>query len=48
MEVQTLKQKKCSLILDASRIIQGTQQTDFPPNAAKTFSQQLALSAHKA
>jgi hypothetical protein len=45
MEIQTLKLGKCSLTLDASRIIQGTQQTDFPPDATTTFSQQLALSA---
>jgi hypothetical protein len=32
MEIQTLKPGKCSLTLDASRIIQGTQQTDFPPD----------------
>jgi hypothetical protein len=48
MEIQTLKPGKCSLTLDASRIIQGTQQTDFPPNATTTFSQQLALSANEA
>jgi hypothetical protein len=48
MEIQTLKPKKCSLTLDASRIIQGTQQTDFPPDATTTFSQQLALSANEA
>jgi hypothetical protein len=45
MEVQTLKPGKCSLTLDDSRIIQGTQQTDFPPDATTTISQQLALSA---
>ncbi|XP_073908749.1 uncharacterized protein [Castor canadensis] len=33
---------------DASRIIQGTQQTDLPPDATTTFSQQLALSANEA
>jgi hypothetical protein len=43
MEIQTLKPGKCSLTLDASRIIQGTQQTDFPPDATSTFSQQLAV-----
>jgi hypothetical protein len=48
MEIETLKPGKCSLTLDASRIIQGTQQTDFPPDAATTFSQQLALSANEA
>jgi hypothetical protein len=48
MEIQTLKPGKCSLTLDASRIIQGTQQTDFPPDAPTTFSQQLALSADEA
>jgi hypothetical protein len=48
MEIQTLKPGKCSLTLDASRIIQGTQQTDFPPDATTTFSQQLALSANEA
>jgi hypothetical protein len=48
MEIQTLKPGKCSLTLDASRIIQGTQQTDFPPDATTTFSQQLALSAEEA
>jgi hypothetical protein len=37
MEIQTLKPGKCSLTLDASRIIQGTQQTDFPPDATTTF-----------
>jgi hypothetical protein len=47
MEIQTLKPGKCSLTLDASRIIQGTQQTDFPPDATTTFSQQLALSANE-
>jgi hypothetical protein len=30
------------------RIIQRTQQTDFPPDAITTFSQQLALSANEA
>jgi hypothetical protein len=48
MEIQTLKPGKCSLNLDASRIIQGTQQTDFPPDATTTFSQKLALSAYEA
>jgi hypothetical protein len=48
MEIQTLKPGKCSLTLDASRIIQGTQQTDFPADATTTFSQQLALSANEA
>jgi hypothetical protein len=48
MEIQTLKPGKCSLILDASRVIQGIQQTDFPPDATTTFSQQLALSANEA
>jgi hypothetical protein len=48
MEIQTLKPGKCSLTLDASRIIQGTQQTDFPPDATTTFSQQLALSTNEA
>jgi hypothetical protein len=48
MEIQTLKPEKCSLTLDASRIIQRTQQTDFPPEATTTFSQQLALSADEA
>jgi hypothetical protein len=48
MEMQTLKPGKCSLILDASRIIRGTQQTDFPPDATTTFSHQLALSANEA
>jgi hypothetical protein len=48
MEIQTLKPGKCSLTLDASRIIQGTQQTDFPPDATTTFSQKLALSANEA
>jgi hypothetical protein len=42
------KQGKCSLTLDASRIIQGTQQTDFPPDATTTFTQELALSAKEA
>jgi hypothetical protein len=37
MEIQTLKPGKCSLALDASRIIWGTQQTDFPPDATTTF-----------
>jgi hypothetical protein len=46
--IQTLKPGKFSLTLDASRIIQGTQQTDFPPDATTTFSQQLALSANEA
>jgi hypothetical protein len=41
------KPGKCSLTLDASRIIQGTQQTEFPPDATTTFSQQLALSKMK-
>jgi hypothetical protein len=48
VEIQTLKPGKCSLTLDASRIIQGTQQTDFPPYATTTFSQKLALSANDA
>jgi hypothetical protein len=48
MEIQTLKQGKCSLTLDASRIIQGTQLTDFPPDATTTFSQQLDLAANEA
>jgi hypothetical protein len=48
MEIQILKPGKCSLTLDASRIIQGTQQTDLPPDATTTFSQQLALSANAA
>jgi hypothetical protein len=48
MEIQTLKPGKCSLTLDASRIIQGTQQTDFPPDATTNFSQQLALPANEA
>jgi hypothetical protein len=48
MEIQTLKLGKCSLTLDATRIIQGTQQTDFPPNVTTTFSQQLALSTNEA
>jgi hypothetical protein len=34
--------------LDASRIIQETQQTDFPPDIATTFSQKLASSANEA
>jgi hypothetical protein len=29
MKIQTLKPGKCSLTLDVSRIIQGTQQTDY-------------------
>jgi hypothetical protein len=48
MEIQTLKPGKCSLTLDASKIIQGTQQIDFPPDATTTFSQQLTLSANEA
>jgi hypothetical protein len=48
MEKETLEPGKCSLILDASRIIQGTQQTDFPPDATTTFSPQLALSTSEA
>jgi hypothetical protein len=48
MDIQTLKPGKCCLTLDASRIIQGTQQTDLPPDATTTFSQQLALSANEA
>jgi hypothetical protein len=48
MEIQTLKPGKGSLTLDASRIIQGTQQTDFPPDATTTFSQQLVSSANEA
>jgi hypothetical protein len=47
MEIHTLKPGKCSLTLDASRIIQGTQQTDFPQDATTNFSQQLALSANE-
>jgi hypothetical protein len=47
MEIQTLKPGKFSLTLDASRIIQGTQQTDFPQDATTTFSQQLALSVNE-
>jgi hypothetical protein len=48
MEIQTLNPGKCSLTLDAFRIIQATQQTDFPPDATTTFSQQLSLSANEA
>jgi hypothetical protein len=48
MENQTLKPGKCSLTLDASRITQRTQQTDFPPDATTTFTQQIALSANEA
>jgi hypothetical protein len=48
MKIQTLKPGKCSLTLDASRIIQGTQQTDFPPDATTTISQKLALSSNGA
>jgi hypothetical protein len=48
MEIHTLKPGKCSLTLDASRIIQGTQQTDFPQDTTTTFSQKLALSANEA
>jgi hypothetical protein len=48
MEIQTFKPGKCSLTLDACRPIQGTQQTDFPPDATTTFSLQLALSANEA
>jgi hypothetical protein len=48
MEIQTLKPGKCCLTLDASRIIRETQQTDFPPDATTSFSQQLALSANEA
>jgi hypothetical protein len=48
MEIQTLKPVKCSLNLDASRIIQGIQQRDFPPDATTTFSQKLALPANEA
>jgi hypothetical protein len=48
MGIQTLKPGKCSLTLDASRIIQVTQQTDFPLDATTTFSQQLALYANEA
>jgi hypothetical protein len=48
VEIQTLKPGKYSSTLDASRIIQRTQQTDFPPDAITTFSQQLALSANEA
>jgi hypothetical protein len=33
-----LKSRKCSLTLDASKIIQRVQQTDFPPDAITTFS----------
>jgi hypothetical protein len=47
-QYKPLNQKKCSLTLGASRIIQGTQQTDFPPDATTTFSRQLALSANEA
>jgi hypothetical protein len=39
MKIQTHKPGKCSLTLDAFRIIQGTQQTDFPPDTTTTFSQ---------
>jgi hypothetical protein len=45
MEMQTLKPGKCSLTLDASRIIQGTEQTDFPSDVTTTFFQKLALPA---
>jgi hypothetical protein len=48
MEIQTLKPGKGSLTLDAPRIIQETQQTDFPPDATTTFSQQLASSENEA
>jgi hypothetical protein len=48
MEIQTLEPGKCFLTLDSSRIIQGTQQTDFPPDTTTTFFQQLALSADEA
>jgi hypothetical protein len=48
MEIQTFKPGKCSLTTNASRIIRGPQQTDFPPDATTTFSQKLALSANEA
>jgi hypothetical protein len=48
MEIQNIKPGKHSLTLDASRIIQRTQQTDFPPDATTTFSQQMASSANEA
>jgi hypothetical protein len=48
MKIQSLKPGKCSLTLDASRIIQGTQQTDFSPDATTTFSPKLALSTNEA
>jgi hypothetical protein len=38
MEIQALKPGKWSLTLDASRIIQRTQQTEFPLDATTTFS----------
>jgi hypothetical protein len=47
MEIQTLKPGKHSLMLDASRIAQGIQQTDFPPDVPLAY-QQLALSADEA
>jgi hypothetical protein len=50
MEIQTLKPGKCSLALDASRIIWGTQQTDFPQMLLQhsLAYQQLALSSNEA
>jgi hypothetical protein len=49
METQTLKPGKWSSTLDASRIIRGAQQTEFPLDATTIFSayQQLALSANE-
>jgi hypothetical protein len=38
LEIKTLKPGRFSLTLDASRITQGTQQTEFPPDATTTFS----------
>jgi hypothetical protein len=48
MKIQTLKPGECTLTLNASRIIQGTQQTDFPLDATTNFFQKLALSADEA
>jgi hypothetical protein len=49
MEIQTPKSGKCSLTLDASRIIWGAQQTDFSPDATMTppTYQQLAISSNE-
>jgi hypothetical protein len=47
MEIQTLKQGKCSLTLDASRIIQETQQTDLALDATTSLVCKQATDFYK-